>query len=293
MTRTIQVTVCSPTVAFKTVLPLEIAVTTPLASTVAILVSSMVQEVTGSSVPLTCMVTFPPTLRLTSPSSQPELSTSFSLGGSGRGVATLTVQAADWEPSAVVTVMVAVPGIPAVTRPVSSTVATLVSLLVQRTSSAPVTVRVAVSAWFRFRVVWSRVRGVAGAGLGAHGAALALGIVDDGHVVDHVDGVELTGALAQAAADAGVGADLGDGGALVLVGAVDEHLLGIGDLHDQLPGAGLAAGAAVGALFLVHHGRAVFTHMDGVELTGGHAGAEAQAAVLAGQSVAGQDLSGG
>ena len=92
---------------------------------------------------------------------------SSSLGGSGRGVATLTVQAADWEPSAVVTVMVAVPGIPAVTRPVSSTVATLVSLLVQRTSSAPVTVRVAVSAWFRFRVVWSRVRGVVGAGSGS------------------------------------------------------------------------------------------------------------------------------
>ena len=30
-----------------------------------------------------------------------------------------------------------------------------------------VTVRVAVSAWFRFRVVWSRVRGVAGAGSGS------------------------------------------------------------------------------------------------------------------------------
>ena len=70
-----------------------------------------------------------------------------------------------------------------------------------------------------------RLNGVAGAGLGAHGAALALGIVDDGHVVDHMDGVELTGALAQTAADAGVGADLGNGGALVLVGAVDEHLL--------------------------------------------------------------------
>ena len=108
-----------------------------------------------------------------------------------------------------------------------------------------------------------------------------------------MDGVELTGALAQTAADAGVGADLGNGGALVLVGAVDEHLLGIGDLHDQLPGAGLAAGAAVGALFLVHHGNAVFAHMDGVELTGGHTGAEAQAAVLAGQRVTGQDLGGG
>ena len=74
------------------------------------------------------------------------------------------------------------------------------------------------------------LNGVAGAGLGAHGAALALGVVDDGHVVYHVDSVELTGALAHTAADAGVGADLGDGGTLILVGAVDEHLLGIGDL---------------------------------------------------------------
>ena len=38
--------------------------------------------------------------------------------------------------------------------------------------------------------------GVARAGLGAHGAVFALGVVDDGHVVDDVDGVELTGALA-------------------------------------------------------------------------------------------------
>ena len=66
-----------------------------------------------------------------------------------------------------------------------------------------------------------RLDGVAGAGLGAHGAVLALAVVDDSHVVLHVDGVELTGTLAHAAGDTAVGADLGDSGALVLVGAVD------------------------------------------------------------------------
>ena len=103
---------------------------------------------------------------------------SSSLGGSGgRGVATWTVQAADWEPSAVVTVMVAVPGTPAVTVPLSSTVATLGSLLVQRTFSAPVTVRVAVSPWFMFRVVWSRVRGSVGVGVGSSTVGLSAGLL--------------------------------------------------------------------------------------------------------------------
>ena len=106
-----------------------------------------------------------------------------------------------------------------------------------------------------------------------------------------MDGIELAGALAHTAGDAGVGADLGDGGALVLIGAVDKHLLLIGDLHDQVVGAGLTASAAVGALFLVHHGHAVF-HMDGVELAGGYAGAEAEAAVAAGLGVAAADLGG-
>ena len=56
--------------------------------------------------------------------------------------------------------------------------------------------------------------------------------------------------------------------------------------------AGSAAGAAVGALFLIHNGNTVF-NVDGVELTGSHAGAEAEAAVLAGLGVAAADLGGG
>ena len=61
LTMTKQLTLWSPTVAFRMVLPLETAVTSPLASTVAILVSSMVQ-VTVYSVPSTRIWTVEPTL---------------------------------------------------------------------------------------------------------------------------------------------------------------------------------------------------------------------------------------
>ena len=107
-----------------------------------------------------------------------------------------------------------------------------------------------------------------------------------------MDGIELTGALAHTAGDTAVGADLGDSGALVLVGAVDKHLLLVGHLHDQVVRAGSAAGAAVGALLLIDDGNTV-DDMDSVELTGSHAGAEAEAAVLAGLGVAAADLGGG
>ena len=62
---------------------------------------------------------------------------------------------------------------------------------------------------------------------------------------------------------------LRDGRALVLVRAVDEHLLLVGDLDDQLARAGLTAGAAVGALFLVDLGNALVVDVQSVELAGG------------------------
>ena len=102
-----------------------------------------------------------------------------------------------------------------------------------------------------------------------------------------MDSVELAGALAHTAGDAGVGADLGDGGPLVLVRAVDEHLLLVGDLDDQLARAGLTAGTAVGALFLVDLGNALVVDVQSVELAGGDAGTEAQAAEGAGGRAAG------
>lgn len=61
LTMTKQLTLWSPTVAFRMVLPLATAVTRPLASTVAILVSSMVQ-VTVYSVPSTRIWTVVPAL---------------------------------------------------------------------------------------------------------------------------------------------------------------------------------------------------------------------------------------
>ena len=55
--------------------------------------------------------------------------------------------------------------------------------------------------------------GVPRADLGAELAAHALVVVDDGHAVDHVDGVLLALLLAQAAADAGVSPEVRHPGA--------------------------------------------------------------------------------
>ena len=107
-----------------------------------------------------------------------------------------------------------------------------------------------------------------------------------------MDGIELAGALAHTAGNAGSSADLGDCGALVLVGAVDKDLLLVGNLHDELAGASLTAGAAVGALLLVDHGGAVFADVKGVELAHLHTGTEAEAAILALQHIAAADLGG-
>ena len=107
-----------------------------------------------------------------------------------------------------------------------------------------------------------------------------------------MNGVLLALLLAQAAADAGVGADAHGSLALVLIGAGHVDLLGHRDLRDQMAGAGLGAGHAVGALVRVHHGGAVGTDGHGAELAGGHAGAEAQTAELALQRTTGH-LGGG
>ena len=87
-----------------------------------------------------------------------------------------------------------------------------------------------------------------GADLGAELAAHALVIVDDSHAVDHMDGVLLALLLAQAAADAGVAADAHSSLTLIQVGAGHVDLLAHGHGGDQAAGAGLHAGAAVGAL---------------------------------------------
>ena len=64
--------------------------------------------------------------------------------------------------------------------------------------------------------------------------------------------------------------------------------LGAGrDLHDELAGACLHAGAAVGALLGVHHGGAVGADGHGAELAGADAGAQAEAAKGAVQGTGG------
>ena len=93
-----------------------------------------------------------------------------------------------------------------------------------------------------------------------------------------MDGVLFALLLAQAAADAGGGADAHGGLALVLVGAAHVDLLGDGDGGDQVAGARAGAGHAGGTLVRVHHGGAAGADGHGAELARGHAGAEAQAA---------------
>ena len=115
---------------------------------------------------------------------------------------------------------------------------------------------------------------VLGALLGAHTAALALVVINACHAVHNMDGVELTGALAHAAGNAGGGAQLVCHSTLILVGAHDHRLAGAGSIdHDHLLGADVGAGTTAGALVLVHLGNTVH-NVDGIELT--HLGAVTQ-----------------
>ena len=115
---------------------------------------------------------------------------------------------------------------------------------------------------------------VLGALLGAHTAALALVVINACHAVHNMDSVELTGALAHTAGDAGGGAQLVCHSTLILVGAHDHRLAGAGSVdHDDLLGADVGTGTTAGALVLVHLCHTVYD-VDGVELT--HLGAVAQ-----------------
>src|SRR5699024_9062673 len=114
--------------------------------------------------------------------------------------------------------------------------------------------------------------------LGHAGAAAgALVVVDPGQVVGDMDGVGGAVALAHPAGDAGGGAGFHGHRAAVAVGAHDHRLVRAGRLdHDDMLGADRRAGAAAGALVLIHHGHAV-DDVDGVELAGLDAVAKAGA----------------
>ena len=126
----------------------------------------------------------------------------------------------------------------------------------------------------------------------AHGAllhaqltALALGLIDVGHIVLHGDGLLGAGLGALHAANAARGAGLPGQRTLVLVLTQDHRLaLVLRDDGDHTVGADCGAGAAAGALLPVHLGDAVHD-VDGVEGAGPGAVAVAQTAELA-QSVA-------
>ena len=119
-----------------------------------------------------------------------------------------------------------------------------------------------------------------GALLRAQTAVLALVRVDDGVVVDDVDGIELALLLAELAADAAGGAGLG--GVLALVGGVAAYVdaLDVGYDVDDLLWADACAHAAAYADFSVDSGKAV-ADLDGTVGAGPLAVAEAYASVLA------------
>ena len=109
--------------------------------------------------------------------------------------------------------------------------------------------------------------GTAGAVDSTHAAAQALCIVDDGDVVDDLDGAGGADLLTHAAADA---ADLTDAAgvlALVLVGALDNDIVGALVDADQVLGAVGCALAAGDALLLIDLGNAQVVDGDGAELT--------------------------
>ena len=114
-------------------------------------------------------------------------------------------------------------------------------------------------------------------------------IVDDGNAIDQMDGILLALLGAQAAADAGVGADGHGSLTLVQVGAGHADLLADGDRGNQVTGAGSGTCHAVGTFVGIDHSGAVGADGHSAELAGLHAGAEAQAAELALQRT-GSDL---
>ena len=93
---------------------------------------------------------------------------------------------------------------------------------------------------------------LAGALLGALAALGTVLVIDLGHVPFHVDGVVFALLHAQGAADAAGGADLLDQGSLVLVPALDHHMLRFRDELDEPLGAGLHAEPAGHTLTGVH-----------------------------------------
>ena len=121
--------------------------------------------------------------------------------------------------------------------------------------------------------------GTAGAVDGAHAAAEALCVVDDSDIVHDLDGAGGTNLLTHAAADAADFTDAAGILALVLVGALDNDVVGALVDVDQVLGAVGSALAAGDALLLVDLGNAQIVDGDCAELTGNDTLLAADAAV--------------
>lgn len=116
----------------------------------------------------------------------------------------------------------------------------------------------------------------------------ALGIVNDGEVIDDVDGVELALLLAQVAADAAHVALAAGIGAALVVRAGDDDVGVVGHGDDDLARAHGGALQAAGALLGIDLRHAVHD-VDGVKAARRDARAEAEAAARAGRGAVAAD----
>jgi len=95
----------------------------------------------------------------------------------------------------------------------------------------------------RLGLVFGIQPGIADQMSGTFGRALAagdtLGVVDHGHIVHHMDGVMLTGLFADPAANTADIAVFPQGGALLGGGTGDGDIGAVGDLYNQVLGAGI------------------------------------------------------
>ena len=121
--------------------------------------------------------------------------------------------------------------------------------------------------------------GTTGAVHCTHTAAEALAVVDDGNIVLNMDCACGTDLLTHTAADAADFADAASILALVLVGALDNDVVGDFVDVDQILGAVGSALAAGNALVLIDLGNAQVVDKDCVELTSDDALLAADAAV--------------
>lgn len=124
-------------------------------------------------------------------------------------------------------------------------------------------------------------------------AGSTFAVVNGGHVVLYGDGLGGTVSFAETAADAADRtAGLGNG-TLIVVAAGDHDIHGIGNVSDDMAGAGLGALHTVGTFVLIHLSHAVGVDMNGVKLAGPDAGSPAQTAGGALQGAVAGHLHGG